>query len=146
MRVIAVLVFAFLYVSSSWADTAAYEAAARKVQKVSFGIDKPRMLQTFAATLGQNLSPEDMAIVLEVMESSELEAIYVRNLMKVFSENELIALAEMMESVAYRIYTERMSIFMQGLMPEAATYWRKSAPEIQRRIAERRRLSSGGGQ
>lgn len=146
MRVAVVLVFAFLYASSSMADTAAYEAAARRVQKVTFGIDKPRMLQTFSASMGQNLSPDDKAIVLEVIESSELEAIYVRNLMKVFSENELIALAEMMESSAYRIYTERMAIFMQGWMPDATAYWRKSVPEIQRRMAERRRLSSGGGQ
>jgi hypothetical protein len=146
MRVIAVLVLALSCVSLSRADTAAYEAAARRVQKVTFGIDKPRMLQAFSASLGQKLSSDDEEVVLGAMESSELEAIYVKNLIKVFSESELIALAEMMESSAYRTYTERMSTFIQALMPEVATHWRKTVPEIQQRIAERRKLSSGGGQ
>ena len=146
MRIIAMFVTALISINSSWADTAAYEAAARRVQKVSFGIDTPRMIQTFAASMRQSYSQEDKAILLEIFESSELEAIYAKNLMKVFSEAELIALAEMMESPAYRIYTERMAIFMQGLMPEAAAYWRKSLPEVQRRMAERRKLSGERGQ
>lgn len=146
MRLIIMFVTAVIFANSSWADTAAYEAAARKVQKITFGIDKPRMLQAFSSSMGQNYSPEDKGILLEIIESSELEAIYVRNLMKVFSESELIALAEMMDSTAYRIYTERIPTFMQGLMPEAAAYWRKSIPEFQRRAAERRRLSGGNGQ
>lgn len=146
MRLIAVLVTTFVVANSSWADTAAYEAAARKVQKITFSIDKPRMLQAFLSSMGQNYSPDDKAILLEILESTELETIYIRNLKKVFSESELIALAEMMDSPAYRIYTERMPTFMQGLMPEAAAYWRKSIPEFQRRVAERKRLGSGGGQ
>lgn len=96
--------------------------------------------------MGRNYSQDDKTILLEILESSELEAIYVRNLMKVFSEPELIALADMMESPAYRVYTARMSTFMQGLMPEAAAYWRRSLPEAQRRMAERRKLSGGSGQ
>jgi hypothetical protein len=146
MRIITTFVTALILVNSSWADTTAYEAAARRVQKVTFGIDKPRMVQTFASAMRQNLSQEDRAILLEIMESSELEAIYVRNLMKVYSEPELIMLADMMESPAYRLYTDRMATFMQGLMPEAAAFWRKSLPEFQRRVEERKRLSSGSGQ
>lgn len=145
MRLIAVIATLIL-ANSAWADATAYEAAARRVQKITFGIDKPRMLQTFATSMGQNYSPDDRAILLEILESSELEAIYVKNLMKVFSEPEISALAEMMESPAYRLYTERMSTFMQGLMPEASAYWRRSIPEFQRRVAERKRLSAGNGQ
>lgn len=146
MRLIAVFLFAFVIANSSWADPAAYEAAARKVQKITFGIDKPRMLQAFSSSMGQSYSPADKEILLEILESSELEAIYVKNLTKTFSESELIALAEMMGSPAYRIYTERMPTFMQGLMPEAAAYWRRSLPEFQRRAAEKRKLSGGNGQ
>lgn len=148
MRIVSVLfvALAFSGVNPAWADTASHEAAARKVQKITFGFDKPRLLQAFSSSLGPNYSAQDRGVLLEILESSELEAIYVRNLMKVFSESELAALGEMMGSPAYRVYMERMPTFAQGLMPEAMAYWRKSIPEFQRRAVEKKKLSGSNVQ
>lgn len=148
MQILSVFIAALVFanVNVTWADTASHEAAARKVQKISFGFDKPRLLQAFSLSLGPNYSSVDKGVLLETLESSEMETIYVRNLMKVFSERELVALAEMMSSTAYRIYMERTPVFIQGLLPEAMAYWRKSLPEIQRRAAEKRNLSGSNMQ
>lgn len=143
MRLFAIFFTACILASSSWADTATYKAAALKVQKITFGIDKPRMLQVFASSIGQNISQDEKEILLEILDSSEFEEIYVRSLMKVFSEPELVALAEMMDNPAFRIYMERMPIFMEDWMPEAMAHWKKSVPEFRRRVAERKKVPGG---
>lgn len=139
-----IFAMSFICANFCWADTVSYEAAARQVQKISFGFDKPRMIQAFS--VGQRLSSEESASLVEVLESSELESIYVRHLMKIFSESELVALAEMMANPAYRVYLERMPVFAQSMMPEAMAYGRKAIPEAQRRAAEKRKFSAGSVQ
>ena len=146
MRLIFILIATLVCANSSWADIALHEAAAKQVQKIVFGTDKPRLLQAISLTMGQSYSLEDKGVLLEVLESSELEALYVKNLMQTFSESELVALAEMMGSTAYRVYTERLPAFVQGFMPEARAYFKRSIPEFQRLAAEKRKLSGGVGQ
>lgn len=138
--------FFFFVVNAAWADTASHEAAARKVQKISFDVDVPRLLQAFSSGMGPYYSADEKDIILEAFMSSEMEAIYVQNLMKVYSESELVELAEMMSSPAYRIYVKRSPLFIQSLSVETVMYLRKSFPEIKRRAAEKRRLSGNSTQ
>lgn len=124
------------FASCVWADTP-HEAAAKQIFKITFAVDKPRMVQAFSASMGVGLSAIDREAFVEALESNEVEAIFIKNYMKAFSEPELIALAEMMGTPAYRVYVERMPVFIQSAMPEVAAYGRKALPEFRQRAIER---------
>lgn len=122
----------------SLADTASHLAAAKKVTELSLAVDKRRLLDALLASLGLKESAETKEIVLEAFGSSEVEYIYVRSLMKVYSESELIGIAEMMDTPAYRVYNERMPDFSAVLAPQITAYWYRSNVELQRRQQAKR--------
>lgn len=132
-----VLFLTFLTIGNTcFADTSSHETAAKKLQVVIFAIDKPKLLQALSASLGGQ-SAYNQAVVLEAFDGTEFEQIYIKSLMKTFSESELIAINEIMTSQAYRTYMERMPNFFQTLMPEVTAYWSKGLPEFKRRATEK---------
>jgi hypothetical protein len=146
VRAKAFLVAMLFWANASWADTTSHEVAAKHLYRVIFSIDKPRLVQAFSSSLGLGYSSTDREVVIGVLESNEFESIYTRNLVKTFSEAELVALAEMMDSTTYRIWADRLPLFMQSLMPEIMTYGNRAIPDAQRRAAEKRKSSTGADQ
>jgi len=134
------LIFIFLFhfaFTVSAADTS-HEETARKFFATMMKNNKPGLAQALGAFGG----PADRRnVAVAAFESQEFEAIYVKNLVKTFSEQELRSLIEMANTPAYRLYSERSSIFLATMAPEIITFYKNFAAESAKRTEEKNRES-----
>ena len=142
MRTLLNLLVAVSISSPVLASDTQHEEAARKFLIAWMNIDRPRLVQGFTAAMGSS-NPDTSALVLEALESPELEAIYVKHLVNAFSADELTTLYIMATSPAFRLFNERMPGFSTQVLPEVVTFFRSNAAELSRRVAAKRKRSSG---
>lgn len=131
-----IIIFLFHFAFTASAADTSHEAAARKFFSAMMKTNKPGLAQALGAF---GSSAESRKVAIEALESQEFEAVYVRNLVKTFSEQELSSLVEMANTPAYRLYSERSSIFLAKMAPELATFYRNFAAESVKRTEDKNR-------
>jgi hypothetical protein len=142
MRVLLILLVAVIIGSPALAADTPHEEAARKFVAAWMNVDRPRLVHGFVAVMGAS-NPDTKALVLEALDSPELEAIYVKHIVKTFSVDELTNLNAMAVSPAFKLFNERMPSFTAQVLPEVVNFFRSSTAELSRRVAEKRKRSGG---
>jgi hypothetical protein len=117
-----------------------HEAAANRFVAAWLDFDMPRMLHT---AYGASPQAHKIPLMIEALESPELRAIWAKHLMTTFSEEELIALEDLVRSPAYRVYLERMPMFAARAFPEMMNFLQRNEAELTRRVLEKQKKRLG---
>jgi hypothetical protein len=133
---------------SAFAADTSHEAAARKFLDAWLKTDKQRLVRVIAGPVGATY-PQTRALIREALDSPEFDAIYVRTLVATFTEAELLALLDMAQTPAFRLFNDRIIQFTEQSLPEIHAYLKANAPALSKRAAakqqERRSLCQAHG-
>lgn len=133
---------------SAFAADTSHEAAARRFLDAWLKADKQRLVRVIAGPVGATY-PQTRALIREVLDSPEFDAIYVRTLVATFTEAELLLLLDMAQTPAFRLFNDRIIQFTEQSLPEIHAFLKENAPALSKRAAakqqERRSLCQAHG-